>query len=552
MPFGQSSGFGKGEDIYAGGDDEERDEVFGLVGDIYVTVEGEGEVSQIAKAAEARGAKIVPLKRTGGASDGELGFPKAALKKPSYATEDQWDLLANKDAPVEDSAEAAVDVVLGASDETPAEASQRLRSAWGSDTTVVCIVGEPVTRRRLGGRRLDSEMLTLVKDMAPQLVEDMGSKAVFATQGMSGVQETFANNAGDGSHVKNIMPFGQSSGFGKGDDINVGRDTKERDEVFDLVGDFYATVGGDGVVVEASSPEESLPWWFLVLLAILILILCLFCLKLMFPTPPPAPVPPAPVLVPAPKHRRVKGPVQPKVGSSSPPADAGCRDPHLTVSFQDAESNRFSKIWYDRPLGLTFIKDKDSDGTTKTTKRVKVVKGSQADKFGIKNGAEVTAIDFTGQDRMSVEDKDFPETYALLRQGVDKLPHEEDRPYLELTFLDPSTKLELVKTWYTKPLGLNFFASSPIKVNEVDEGTRAWELGVMKGMEIKKVAHTEKPDPVDVYATKYDEVMKVIEEGMERLPSTEKGMKCLPGTEKGMESLPRTEKGTKWWPCSVL
>mmetsp|Transcript_100278 Transcript_100278/g.251413 ORF Transcript_100278/g.251413 Transcript_100278/m.251413 type:complete len:136 (+) Transcript_100278:645-1052(+) len=133
---------------------------------------------------------------------------------------------------------------------------------------------------------------------------------------------------------------------------------------------------------------------------------------------------------------------------------------------------------------------------------------------------KMTAVEFTGQDRTSVEDKDYATTSALLQRGVGVLPHETDRPYLQLTLLNPSTNEELVKTWYTKPLGLTFSPSAPIKVKKVDKGTRAWELGVKEGMEIKLVAHTDMPTPVDIYAKKYDEVMDIIKTGMGRLAGT--------------------------------
>jgi len=111
LPVGQSSGFGRGTDINAGADLEERMAIFGLVGDIYITVEGGPGVSKEASAAHARGAAVVPLRRTGGASDGMFGFPQRALLKPAFATEEQWSLLANKDVLVNESAAALAAIV---------------------------------------------------------------------------------------------------------------------------------------------------------------------------------------------------------------------------------------------------------------------------------------------------------------------------------------------------------------------------------------------------------------------------------------------------------
>mmetsp|Transcript_111022 Transcript_111022/g.277968 ORF Transcript_111022/g.277968 Transcript_111022/m.277968 type:complete len:290 (+) Transcript_111022:37-906(+) len=111
LPMGQSSGYGRGTDINAGANLEERKAIFGLIGDIYITVEGGPGVSEEASVAHARGAVVVPLGRTGGASSGMFDFPVGALQRPCFSTEEQWTLLASKDASVEESAAALIAIV---------------------------------------------------------------------------------------------------------------------------------------------------------------------------------------------------------------------------------------------------------------------------------------------------------------------------------------------------------------------------------------------------------------------------------------------------------
>jgi len=111
MPVGESSKYGVGTDVHAGANSDERRAVFGQLGDVYITIEGGPGVSQLAKAAHDRGATILPLIRSGGASSGMFEFPKGALERPDSATEEQWSLLQNKRAKAEESAQAVVAVV---------------------------------------------------------------------------------------------------------------------------------------------------------------------------------------------------------------------------------------------------------------------------------------------------------------------------------------------------------------------------------------------------------------------------------------------------------
>ena len=88
----------------------ERIQIFDYVGDVYVIFECGHGVSNEANAAFARGACLVPVMRSGGASSGVFNFPAGALEKPSFATEEQWQLLSSKASPVANSAQAVVDL----------------------------------------------------------------------------------------------------------------------------------------------------------------------------------------------------------------------------------------------------------------------------------------------------------------------------------------------------------------------------------------------------------------------------------------------------------
>jgi hypothetical protein len=111
LPEGQESGFGSGVDINAGADLEQRQKILALLGDIYITFEGDAGVSQEVREAYARGASVVPVMRTGGASAGMFDFPQGVLSKPSFATENQWSRLANAESPISETAAAVVDIV---------------------------------------------------------------------------------------------------------------------------------------------------------------------------------------------------------------------------------------------------------------------------------------------------------------------------------------------------------------------------------------------------------------------------------------------------------
>jgi len=104
------SGYNVGQDIEAGACLEDRMVLLGQLGDVYLTVEGGPVVAKEARAAFARGAAVLPLICTSGASAGMFDFPAGALQKPSYASEAQWSQLSHKNPP-ELTAAAVVQIV---------------------------------------------------------------------------------------------------------------------------------------------------------------------------------------------------------------------------------------------------------------------------------------------------------------------------------------------------------------------------------------------------------------------------------------------------------
>lgn len=98
LPKDQSSNYGVGQDIACGTNLQERMAVFGEIGDIYLSFEGGGGVGGEATAAFNNGALVLPLRATGGASEGKFGFPEGALAKPEWAPPADWDMLKEGEA----------------------------------------------------------------------------------------------------------------------------------------------------------------------------------------------------------------------------------------------------------------------------------------------------------------------------------------------------------------------------------------------------------------------------------------------------------------------
>eukprot|EP00927_Polykrikos_kofoidii_P015732 TRINITY_DN17027_c0_g4_i1.p1 TRINITY_DN17027_c0_g4~~TRINITY_DN17027_c0_g4_i1.p1 ORF type:complete len:772 (-),score=137.59 TRINITY_DN17027_c0_g4_i1:56-2311(-) len=99
LPEGNASGFGVGMDVAAGATLPERMAIFGQLGDVYIVVEGGPGAASEAAAAFTRGALVLPLMTTGGASSGMFNFPADALQRPACATDKQWSCLRDPVAP---------------------------------------------------------------------------------------------------------------------------------------------------------------------------------------------------------------------------------------------------------------------------------------------------------------------------------------------------------------------------------------------------------------------------------------------------------------------
>jgi len=108
--FGQERGYGAiGEDLVAGADAAEKRKVFSLVGDVYLCFEGGPGVSEEARVAFGRGARVVPLAFLGGASGGDFGFPQQAFETPPWCSPEDWALLSK--GPADELADTVVRVL---------------------------------------------------------------------------------------------------------------------------------------------------------------------------------------------------------------------------------------------------------------------------------------------------------------------------------------------------------------------------------------------------------------------------------------------------------
>eukprot|EP00933_Yihiella_yeosuensis_P035870 TRINITY_DN29508_c3_g1_i1.p1 TRINITY_DN29508_c3_g1~~TRINITY_DN29508_c3_g1_i1.p1 ORF type:complete len:463 (+),score=112.64 TRINITY_DN29508_c3_g1_i1:3-1391(+) len=89
----------------------ERRQILSQIADVYVTIEGGPGTSEEIRLANARGAAVVALQRSGGASAGLFGVPQDVLEQPVGANPDAWRLLADDAAELKASAEAAAQCV---------------------------------------------------------------------------------------------------------------------------------------------------------------------------------------------------------------------------------------------------------------------------------------------------------------------------------------------------------------------------------------------------------------------------------------------------------
>jgi hypothetical protein len=110
---GQESGFSAGVDVTTCTDQEQLRQVLPLLGNVFVSFEGGPGSAQVMRSAFARGAHIIPVMRTGGASAGMFDLPMDILTRPSFATEEQWSLLADINATPLDTANALVGIIAG-------------------------------------------------------------------------------------------------------------------------------------------------------------------------------------------------------------------------------------------------------------------------------------------------------------------------------------------------------------------------------------------------------------------------------------------------------
>eukprot|EP00438_Fugacium_kawagutii_P001269 Skav224317 [mRNA] locus=scaffold227:486315:487049:+ [translate_table: standard] len=103
LPEGKESGFPHGQDISAGVEThEERQELFGLIGDLYLSVEGGPGVAKEARLAANNGACVIPLMSSGGASGGRFDFPEQCFEKPPWAPQSAWKLLKKEEVAAND------------------------------------------------------------------------------------------------------------------------------------------------------------------------------------------------------------------------------------------------------------------------------------------------------------------------------------------------------------------------------------------------------------------------------------------------------------------
>eukprot|EP00928_Gymnodinium_smaydae_P088869 TRINITY_DN7290_c2_g1_i1.p1 TRINITY_DN7290_c2_g1~~TRINITY_DN7290_c2_g1_i1.p1 ORF type:complete len:699 (-),score=156.37 TRINITY_DN7290_c2_g1_i1:106-2157(-) len=139
---GGKAAFSYGTDIHGGKDEAERKRVFGQLGDIYITVEGGPGVAQEAGDAFRLGAIVVPLRRSGGASNGSFNFPEGAFTPPRLGDEEHvveqqdWALLADTSATVRASAEATARIVQACSQKVMQQHPLRWCPAWAVNDRV--------------------------------------------------------------------------------------------------------------------------------------------------------------------------------------------------------------------------------------------------------------------------------------------------------------------------------------------------------------------------------------------------------------------------------
>eukprot|EP00747_Dinoflagellata_sp_TGD_P077637 gnl/TRDRNA2_/TRDRNA2_159678_c1_seq3.p1 gnl/TRDRNA2_/TRDRNA2_159678_c1~~gnl/TRDRNA2_/TRDRNA2_159678_c1_seq3.p1 ORF type:complete len:260 (+),score=33.77 gnl/TRDRNA2_/TRDRNA2_159678_c1_seq3:91-780(+) len=135
------------------------------------------------------------------------------------------------------------------------EAEEEVPGKKSAKRDVERLLGDGLRICILGGTKFngaDSE--EIVQEVARELSSALSSSVIFLTGGMPGVQETFVRHCRAGSKIYNLLPVGQSSNYGVGEDIPAGANLEERIEIYGQLGHLYITFeGGPGVSKEANA-----------------------------------------------------------------------------------------------------------------------------------------------------------------------------------------------------------------------------------------------------------------------------------------------------------
>jgi len=129
LPTGQASNCEPAQDLQVGSSLDQSRDLFCLIGDVYVTVEGGPGLSKDIHVVAARGAAVVPIIRSGEASSGRFGFPAQILERPHFADDEQWALLRKRDLPLTECAQAVVALVNRAIGNQPLESRMDKKAA---------------------------------------------------------------------------------------------------------------------------------------------------------------------------------------------------------------------------------------------------------------------------------------------------------------------------------------------------------------------------------------------------------------------------------------
>lgn len=138
LPEGQASNFGVGRDVPCGACLDERMQIFGQLGQVYITFEGGPGVAKEARAAYERGALVLPVPSTGGASGGKFDFPAGALQRPPCVPEALWACLLVK-GPPSVTADAIVAIIISHLERiAPVTSSAESPTASSTPAAVLC------------------------------------------------------------------------------------------------------------------------------------------------------------------------------------------------------------------------------------------------------------------------------------------------------------------------------------------------------------------------------------------------------------------------------